>query len=93
MKLSGQVKSISHLKAHAPDMIRKAREARAPFVITQNGEATAILQDIESYEEAQQAMAFLKLVATGKADADAGRGKPFRKAFRDIRRDKLSTTR
>ena len=86
MKLSGQVKSISTLKANAAEMIRELQENRTPFVITQNGEAKAVLQDVASYEQAQETLALLKMLALSKSDIDAGRTKPFRKAFKDIRK-------
>jgi prevent-host-death family protein len=51
MKLSSQIKPISYLKAHAAEIVRKLNEHRKPMVITQNGEAKAVIQDIESYEQ------------------------------------------
>ena len=51
MKLSSQIKPISYLKAHAAEIVRNLKENPEPLVITQNGEAKAVLQDIESYEQ------------------------------------------
>ncbi len=48
MKLSGQIKPISYLKAHAAEIVRTMSEEKTPLVITQNGEAKVVLQDIES---------------------------------------------
>jgi len=36
-------------------------EAREPMLITQNGEARAVLQDVVSYEQTQESLALLKL--------------------------------
>ena len=51
MKLSNGVKSISYLKAHAAELISHVADSGNSLVITQNGEAKAVLQDIGSYEE------------------------------------------
>ncbi len=65
MKLSSQIKPISYLKAHVSEVIREIGEQGEPLIITQNGEAKAILQDIHSYEQQQETMALLKLLALG----------------------------
>ena len=85
MKYSTQVKPISYLKANAAEVIRGLAENRAPMVITQNGEATAVLQDLASYEETQETMALLKILALGTRQFDEGKGIPAREAFRRVR--------
>ena len=57
-----------------------------PVIITQNGRATAIMQDMQSYEQTQESLALLKLIAQSQADIAAGRIKPVRQAFADIRK-------
>jgi PHD/YefM family antitoxin component YafN of YafNO toxin-antitoxin module len=46
------------------------------LVITQNGEANTVLQDIASYEETQEALALLKLLALGNQEIEAGKVSP-----------------
>ena len=65
MKLSSQIKPISYLKAHAADIVNQLAEHREPMVITQNGEAKIVVQDIESYEQTQETLALLKILALG----------------------------
>ena len=85
MKPSEQVKPISFLKAHAPEVIRDLAEHRGPVIITVHGEAKAVLQDIASYEETQETLALLKVLAlTGKA-VDEGRVEPAPQAFSRLR--------
>ncbi len=62
MKLSEQVKPISYFKAHAPEIIRDLAEHQRPVIITSHGEAKAVLQDIQSYEETQDTLALLKVL-------------------------------
>jgi prevent-host-death family protein len=85
MKFSAQVKPISYLKANAAEVIRNLAENRSPLVITQNGEATAILQDVASYEEAQETLALLKILALGNQQFEQGKGIPVKEAFRRVR--------
>lgn len=65
MRYSTQVKPISFLKANAAEVLLQLAEQRRPLVITQNGEAKAVLQDIGSYEETQETLALLKILALG----------------------------
>lgn len=76
MHYSRQIKPISYLKAHAADVLATLQEQREPLVITQNGEAKAVLQDVASYEATQETLALLKLLALGNQDVSAGRVKP-----------------
>lgn len=76
MRYSSQVKPISYLKANAAEVLSKIAEDREPLVITQNGEAKAVLQDVASYEQTQETLALLKLLALGQQDIEAGRVRP-----------------
>jgi prevent-host-death family protein len=63
MKLSESVKSISYLKANAANLIEEINKNQKTFVITQNGEAKVIVQDIKVFEKTQETLALLKLLA------------------------------
>ena len=84
MKLGTHVRSISYLKAQAPDVIRGLQEDGVPLVITVNGEAKAVLQDIGTYEETQETLALLKILALGTQDIAAGKTKPVKDAIAAI---------
>jgi prevent-host-death family protein len=62
MRYSTQIKPISYVKAHAADLLDRIAREREPIIITQNGEAKAVLVDIRSYEEAQERMAMLQVM-------------------------------
>ena len=85
MRYSTQVKSISYLKANAADMLQTLSESREPVLITQNGEAKAVLQDVASYEEMQETLALLKLLAMGDREVDDGQVQPIAAAVADLR--------
>ena len=73
MKLSSQIKPISYLKAHAAEIVRNLGEQREALVITQNGEAKVVIQDVESYEQTQETMALLKILALGMHQIEEGK--------------------
>ena len=85
MLLQLAVKPISYVKAHAAEIVRDLADGQKTIVITQNGEAKAVLQDIASYEQTQESLALLKIVALGRKDLEAGRVKPAGEAFAAIR--------
>lgn len=76
MRYSTQVKPISYLKANAAEVLSSLAEQREPLVITQNGEAKAVMQDVASYEATQETLAMLKLLALGNQEVAAGQVKP-----------------
>lgn len=90
MKLSEAVKPISYVKTHAAEVIKEVADTHQPVIITQNGEAKAVLQSIADYEQMQESIALLKIIAMGKASVAKGKTKPVRKAFRDVRKKAAS---
>jgi prevent-host-death family protein len=73
VRYSSQVKPISYLKANAAEVLTHLAENRQPLVITQHGEAKAVMQDVASFEETQETLALLKILALGQQDVEAGR--------------------
>jgi len=76
MKYSTRIKSISYLKANAAEIVRELAEQHEPLVITQNGEAKAIIQDVASYEATQETLALLKILALGNRQIEEGKVVP-----------------
>lgn len=85
MKLSEQVKPISYLKAHAPEVIRGLAETQEPVIITLHGEAKAVLQDIASYEQTQETLALLKMLALTTKAVEQGKVRPADESFARLR--------
>lgn len=73
MKLSKQIKPISYLKVHAAEIVRNMSTKQEPLIITQNGEAKVVIQNIESYEQTLETMALLKILALGNQQIEAGK--------------------
>lgn len=85
MSIAKQVKPISYIKANAAEVIGAITENREPVYITQNGEATAVLQDIASYEAEQERLALLKILALGQRDIAEGRVHEASEVITDLR--------
>jgi prevent-host-death family protein len=86
MKYAGRIKPISYFKANAAKIVRGLAESGEPMIITQNGEATAVIQDIASYEETQETLALLKILALANRNIEEGRYRPAKEVFRDLRK-------
>ena len=70
MYLSQDIKPISYLKAKTADIINSVNKNQRAIIITQNGEAKAVVQDIKSYENLQNSLNLLKLIVQSENDID-----------------------
>lgn len=84
MKFSTQVKPISYLKSHAADIIKELAENREPMLITQNGEAKLVVMDVRSYEEQEEMLALLKILALGNREIEDGQFRDAEEVFRTL---------
>jgi len=85
MRYSRQIKPISYLKANAAEVLRELEDQRKPLIITQNGEAKAVLQDVASYEEIQETLALLKILALGSQQVERGEVTPLSEVAKRLR--------
>ena len=70
MDIKNDIKPISYIKTHAADMLKRVNETHNPMIITQNGEAKAVLLDTESYQQMTKSIGILKLLAIGEKEID-----------------------
>jgi len=73
MLLSQDIKPISYLKAKTANVINDVNENQRTIIITQNGEAKAVVQDIKSYENLQNSLNLLKLIVQSENDIENNR--------------------
>lgn len=85
MKLSETVKPISYIKAHASEIVRDVSQNRGTVIVTLNGEAKAVIQDIREFEKNQESLAMLKILALGRKSFQEGKTKPAYEVFRSLR--------
>ena len=70
MRLEDRIRSISYLKAHAAELIRDLNERQEPMVITQNGEARAVLLDVATFDQLQETSTLLKMLSLGDRQSE-----------------------
>ncbi len=68
MNLKEDIKPISYIKTHAADMLKRVNDTHNPIIITQNGEAKAVLLDTNSYQEMINSIGILKLISQSEND-------------------------
>ena len=86
MKPSEAIKPISYLKTHASELIRDVSNNQKTLIITQNGEAKVIVQDIKVYEQTQESLALLKILALSNKNLKNGNFKTIDQSFSDFRK-------
>ncbi len=84
MRYSTQIKPISYVKAHAAELLDRITEEREPIIITQNGEARAVLVDIRSYEESQQSLVLERILALADKEIERGETVPIEEVMAEF---------
>ncbi|GHV85389.1 antitoxin [Spirochaetia bacterium] len=87
INLKNDIKPISYIKTNAAEMMKYVNDRKNPIVITQNGEARAVLVDIETYQETQDAFALLSLIKIAERDVQEGNTESAKKVFAELRKD------
>jgi len=86
MKTSESIKPISYLKAHASEIIRDVFDNHKTMIITQNGEAKVVLQDIKEYEKIEESLALLKILVLSNKSLEEGSVETAKETFKNIRK-------
>jgi prevent-host-death family protein len=87
INLKNDIKPISYIKTNAAEMMKYVNERKNPIVITQNGEARAVLVDIETYQETQDAFALLSLIKIAENDIQNGNVEPAKTVFSELKKE------
>ena len=73
MQLVNDIKPVTYLKNRAADVLKHINETHRPMIITQNGEAKAVIQDPKSYEDMRNAISIMKLLSFAEEDIRNGK--------------------
>lgn len=84
MRLSEDIKPISYVKANSGKVLEQVNTS-GPLIITQNGEASAVLMGVKDYERLTEGIALLKILSMGEKSIQEKKGIPAREAFAQIR--------
>ncbi len=91
MKYSTQIRPISFLKSHAAEIVRNLSDHSEPLIITQNGEAKAVIQDVGAYEQTQETLALLKILALGTKQIEDGKVQVASTVLKRIRKSRTTS--
>lgn len=86
MRFSESIKPISYLKTHASEVIRDVSNNQKTLIITHNGEAKVVLQDVKLYEKTQESIALLKILALSGKEMKLGNYKPLEKSLKNVQK-------
>ena len=84
VNLKEDIKPISYIKTNAANMMKYVSDVKNPIIITQNGEAKAVLVDIESYQEIKDAFNLLKILQLSEKEIEKGNIKKAATVFQEI---------
>ena len=73
INLVEDIRPISYVKSHTAEVMKMVREKNNPMVITQNGEAKAVLMDVKQYQNIINAINLIKILSIGEKDLKNGR--------------------
>lgn len=84
MNLKEKIRPITYLKTNAADVMATVTKTHTPVIITHNGEAKMVVQDVDSYNDLMESVNMLKLVAMGKEQVDQGKTRRAEEIFASI---------
>lgn len=87
MKFSGDIKPLSYLTTHTSELAQVLAESREPMLITDKGEAKLVVMGVRTYEDNQQTIALLKILAVGNRQLEEGQFRPANDIFADLDKD------
>jgi prevent-host-death family protein len=70
MDIKEDIKPISYIKTNAADILKRVNETHHPMIITQNGEAKAVLLDTETYQSMINSIGILKILSQSEHDIE-----------------------
>ncbi|HHU35992.1 MAG TPA: type II toxin-antitoxin system Phd/YefM family antitoxin [Treponema sp.] len=84
VNFKNDIKPISYIKTNAADMMKYVNDNHNPIIITQNGEAKAVLMDIDSYQNIQNAFALINIIKISEDEIKRGEYQDSNKVFSEL---------
>ncbi|MCD4817266.1 MAG: type II toxin-antitoxin system Phd/YefM family antitoxin [Candidatus Cloacimonetes bacterium] len=85
MNLSESIKSLNYFKLHTAEAIQKIIENHQPLILTENGDAKVIVQNIKDYEQFQESIVMLKILALSNKNLQEGKYNQLKESFSSVR--------
>ena len=86
LDIANDIRSLSDFKRNTSDLLDRLKKTGGPLVLTINGKAEVVVQDAEAYQALLERVETIEGIQRGFADVKAGRTKPARKVFDQLRR-------
>jgi prevent-host-death family protein len=86
LDIANDIRSLSDFKRNTSELLDRLKKTGSPLVLTINGKAEVIVQDAEAYQALLERVETIEGIQRGLADVRAGRTKPARKVFDQLRR-------
>jgi len=84
VNIKEDIKPISYIKTNAADMLKRVNDTHHPMIITQNGEAKAVLLDTETYQSMIDSIGILKIMSQSENNIEKGQVKDQDKVFNEF---------
>ncbi len=84
--MHGSIISLTEFKSGASQQIKALKERSDPLVLTQNGRATAVVEDYAQYQRQQKSLAMLRLMVQGEDDIQHSRVTPQPEVFDTLKK-------
>ncbi len=65
---------VSDLRQNAAKILKQLKDSNEPFIITQRGRATAVMQSVETFEQSEHDKKLLRLLVKGERELEIGEG-------------------
>ena len=86
LDIANDIRSLSDFKRNTSELLDRLKKTGSPLVLTINGKAEVVVQDAEAYQALLERVETIEGIQRGLADVKAGRTKPARKVFDQLRR-------
>ncbi len=90
LNLKQDIRPISYIKANAADVMNYINDRKSPIVITQHGEARAVLIDVATYQTMQDAFSLLSVFKIAEDEFHSGEGESLDDVVTGINREYFS---
>lgn len=85
MFTSDTIHPISEFNRKPTEYIKRLKETGQPEVLTVNGKAEIVMQDVQAYEEAMSLLHSLRQIAKTKKEHEEGSALPAKEGFEKLK--------
>ena len=89
LDLTKDIQSLTTFRRQSSDFMKQLKKSKRPVVLTVNGKAAAIVQDVEAYQRLLDIAARAdaeESIRQGMEDVAKGRTRPAKAVFEELRR-------